>query len=159
MLPCKTMWNNIIWLMIFQKRSAPNAVSNPFTLQKHPRWWSHPLYPWRTLVERGSLLCRNIPGGGHIHSIHEGPWLRGEVYSAETPQVVVAPTLSMKDLGWERQFTLQKHPRWWSHPLYPWRTLVERGSSLCRNILDGGHIHSIHERPWLREVVYSAEIS
>ena len=21
-------------------------------------------------------LCRNIPGGGHVHSIHEGPWLR-----------------------------------------------------------------------------------
>ena len=44
-------------------------------------------------------LCRNTPGGGHIHSIHEGPWLRGEVYSAETSQVVVMSILSMKGLG------------------------------------------------------------
>ena len=102
MLPCKTMWNNIIWLMIYQKRSAPNAVSNSFTLQKHPKWWSHPLYPWKTLVERGGLLCRNILGGGHVHSIHEGPWLREVVHATETSQVVVMSILSMRDLGWER---------------------------------------------------------
>ena len=76
MLPCRTMWENIVWLMIYQKRSPPNAVSNSFTLQKHPRWWSHPVYPWKTLVERGGSLCRNISGGGHVHCIHEGPWLR-----------------------------------------------------------------------------------
>lgn len=76
MLPCRTMWNNIIWLMIYQKKSAPNAVSNAFTLQKHTRWWSRPFYPWGTWVERGCSLHRNIPGGDHVHSIYEGPWLR-----------------------------------------------------------------------------------
>lgn len=44
-------------------------------------------------------LCRNIPGGGHIQSIHERPWLREAVHSAEIFQVVVTSTVYMRDLG------------------------------------------------------------
>lgn len=49
MFSCRTMWNNITWLMIYRQSSAPNAVSS---------------------------LCRNIPGGCHVHPVDGEPWLR-----------------------------------------------------------------------------------
>ena len=125
-------------------------------------------------------LCRNISGGGHVHSIHEGPWLREAVHSTEISQVGTTPILYMRDLGWERcrdvvdtvgahSYLLPiniSHP--WAPPhfqvpaprLSPWRLgFLWQTSSLCLHARQASNNRELLPLNWRWEPVASCHSS